>query len=159
MYLHWHLHQQTLHQSNRRHHYHHRLAWYEIHKKTEMVYESFNTSGITPMLENVTPFKIQAPKTSGKRSASPEQEPFKRSKSVSEDIAQPKLFGDQSWDWFDQLFFAWNCLQAWIYLEWSLGKYVDGNMNYFILLPSRRISYICLIKYRQHWRRKKRRNK
>ena len=75
-----------------------KIAPYDIHKKTEMVYESFNTSGITPMLEMATPFKIDAPKASVKRSASPEQERYKRTKSVTEEIPQPKLFGDQSWD-------------------------------------------------------------
>jgi len=86
-----------------------KIAPYEIHKKTEMVYESLNqsgfsnTSGITPMLEMATPFKIDTPKASVKRAASPEQEVFKRTKSVTEEPkivapSQPKLFGDQSWD-------------------------------------------------------------
>ena len=63
-----------------------KIAPYEIHKKTEMVYNSFNnahnTSGITPMLEKATPFKMEKP--IGKRSASPEEERpgFKRSKSI-----------------------------------------------------------------------------
>jgi hypothetical protein len=61
------------------------------------------TSGITPMLEMATPFKIDTPKASVKRAASPEQEVFKRTKSVTEEPklaapSQPKLFGDQSWD-------------------------------------------------------------
>ena len=77
-----------------------KIAPYEIHKKTEMVYNTFNnthnTSGITPMLEKATPFVMEKP--SGKRSASPEQERFKRTKSVTEEMPQPKLFGDQSWD-------------------------------------------------------------
>ena len=46
-----------------------KIAPYEIHKKTEMVYKTFNnthnTSGITPMLEKATPFIMEKP--SGKR--------------------------------------------------------------------------------------------
>ena len=66
---------------------------YEIHKKLEQV----TSTGITPMLEHAKPFlgATPNPENNKKRSASPEQEPFKRSKSVSEDN---KVFGDVSWD-------------------------------------------------------------
>lgn len=92
-----------------------KITPYELHKKSEMVYNSLNSSGITPMLESATPFKIDKPEVKqlnktadttptasagSKRSASPESEPFKRSKSVSEEkkVTPPKLFGDSSWD-------------------------------------------------------------
>ena len=73
---------------------------YEIHKKLEQQQMlSLTSTGITPMLEHAKPFLAATPnqENNKKRSASPEQEPFKRSKSVSEDNPK-KVFGDVSWD-------------------------------------------------------------
>ena len=76
---------------------------YEAHKSMEAIVHGYanqanNGSGITPMLEKAS-FPSSA-ESSKKRSASPEQEIYKRSKSVSEDTKtkETKLFDDQSWD-------------------------------------------------------------
>ncbi len=76
---------------------------YEAHKKMELILEtsafdepSLNQSGITPMTEKLSPFPEVT--KAGKRSASPDQEKYKRTKSVTDESPKEKLFGDQSWD-------------------------------------------------------------
>ena len=72
-------------------------------KQMELQYqrELTNTSGITPMIEKANLFPIETPPSTAKnnakkRSASPEEEKFKRSKSVTEDA--PKIFDDVKWE-------------------------------------------------------------
>ena len=85
---------------------------YTIHKQTQAEYQKQLNTGITPMMEKAQvfplnnsdsttpPLKIAKPKTeSKKRSASTEDdEKFKRTKSVSEESAGPKIFDDVKWE-------------------------------------------------------------
>ena len=74
----------------------HKVVPYEIHKKLE--YAANVSTGITPMLEDAKPFLATPPPAQNKkRAASPETEPFKRSKSVSEE-PKDKVFEDVTWD-------------------------------------------------------------
>lgn len=77
-----------------------KIVPYDVHKKMEMIVNNSklsdeNQTGITPMLENSSPFKIEA--IQKKRSAETEPETFKRSKSIS-DPKEEKLFESIDWD-------------------------------------------------------------
>lgn len=98
---------------------HKELQLMEQELNRELSQKAMNNSGITPMLEQASPFVMETPSPASiavkKRSASPDTESFKRSKSISEvqeassnetpsknkespTAKQQKLFEEQSWD-------------------------------------------------------------
>ena len=79
---------------------------FSAHKKLEAQIKMPNfgfeatATGITPTLEKATIFQTPKSAASGeskKRSAIPDQEAFKRSKSISEE-PKAKIFQDETWD-------------------------------------------------------------
>ena len=82
-----------------------KIVPYELHKKLELQYQNeLKNTGITPMLEKANVFAVETPTNknntkpieSKKRSASPDDDRLKRSKSVTDDA--PKIFDDVKWE-------------------------------------------------------------
>ena len=76
---------------------------YEAHKKMEAICFNVDEAGSHPTGTGITPMMEKAsfpepPEPSKKRSASPEREMYKRSKSITQEAKETKLFDDHNWD-------------------------------------------------------------